>query len=206
MADVMKQMEGEVTRHRYAARLKEAEAIPLPGRSLQRSVGRRFFSDRDASELPGALRQESGLKAQTRLERTGQCRAMHLRALSGGQFESGWGRSTEMESELYRDGPGTTAKRSCLFQVPDSEPPWGGEPFPQRHNYQRLRPRLTCRSLRGVQKPRHDSSATCRTSSVSSPVQTDRATSTTLGMDHQADVATPGASLPSSPISIRSRD
>ena len=35
MADVMKQMEGEVTRHRYAARLKEAEAIPLPGRSLQ---------------------------------------------------------------------------------------------------------------------------------------------------------------------------
>ena len=30
MADVMKQVEGEVTRHRYAARLKEAEAIPRP--------------------------------------------------------------------------------------------------------------------------------------------------------------------------------
>lgn len=202
----MRQMAGEVTRHLYAARLKEARAEPLLGRSLRCLVDRHLFSDRDSSVQPKVLQQQTDPKALTRLRRTGQGRVRELWASLGRHFDSGMGESPVMESELYRDGPETFAKRSCFEQVSDSVPPWGGEPFPQRHNSQRLKPRLTCRGSRGVQMPRFDSSAPCRTSSVSSPVQTDRATSTTLGMDSQADVATSGTLLLLSPLSIRSAD
>ena len=119
-------MAGEVTRHLYAARLKEARAEPLLGRSLRCLVDRHLFSDRDSSVQPKVLQQQADPKALTRLRRTGQGRVRELWASLGRHFDSGMGESPVMESELYRDGPETFAKRSCFEQVSDSVPPWGG--------------------------------------------------------------------------------